>query len=399
MRYVGIDLGKTMIAVVARDEVGEIVEEVIVKTQREVLERVRPGDAVVIEWTGGKARPLLESLLHRGVHQLYIYRGNLRADRQHLGYQRKGDYQDAATLAYAVWASLTGKARFRANALLDYVRLREVYDLRQVYARAEQLGKEKVRLQNRLQAYLEKGAGCAELQALIKVMEREAEQAYQELRLRVEEHPDTARLIGVLRRLFPSSERAIYALAVHIAPLERFASESALKRYLDLLPTSGMSGGKVVERKRWRGGNRWGRVALYRLLYAQLRTGTEGRGRGRWRDYYDRLRSRGMSHGKAMIRLMCRLVEIIWRRYHEGVGEAEPEPSERKRKQAQLQQAVLELVAQGLSDYQACKALGIHVSTVSRWKQRDERFLERYIRARVQAQSEVDDARADGAGL
>jgi tRNA(fMet)-specific endonuclease VapC len=37
-------------------------------------------------------------------------------------------------------------------------------------------------------------------------------------------------------------------------------------------------------------------------------------------------------------------------------------------------------------DYQAAKALGIHISTVSQWKRRDEQFLERYIRARAQAE-------------
>jgi transposase len=56
----------------------------------------------------------------------------------------------------------------------------------------------------------------------------------------------------------------------------------------------------------------------------------------------------------------------------------------------------LQLVSQGLSDYQAAKALGIHISTVSQWKRRDEQFLERYIRARAQAELQREVSGGEG---
>jgi transposase len=385
MNYWGIDLGKKVIALVARDENGTEVATKLVQSQKEVVSLIAPTDAVVIEWTGGKARPLLEALFARGCRQLYLYQGLLRADRLHVGYTRKGDYQDAATLSYALWASLTGH-RFRGNALIDYVNIREVYELRMLYARAETLLKERVRLQNRLASYIEKGAARAEFQNLLGYMERAAEQAYQELRLACMEHPQVRRVVAVLQKLFPSSDRAIYGLAVQIAPLERFGSVAAFKRYLELLPTHGSSGGKVVERSKWRGGNRRARVLMYRLLYANLRIG--GKRRGKWRDYYDQLRRR-MPHGKAMIRMMNRLAERIYSEYHRGAGEQQMELP--RSKQAVLQEQVLQLVARGLSDYQAAKALGIHISTISKWKRRDERFLERYIRARLEAEHARED--------
>ena len=384
MRYWGIDLGKRVIAMVARSEDGAEVASHLVQSQKDAVSLIELNDAVIVEWTGGKARPLLEALYAHGCRQLYVYRGMLRADRMHVGYTRKGDYQDAATLSYALWASLTGH-RFRGNALIDYCALREVYELRALYMRAETLTKERVRLQNRLQAYIEKGAARAELRNLLGYMEREAEQAYQELRLACMEHPQVRRVVEILQRRFPHSDRAVYGLAVQIAPLERFASVSAFKRYLDLLPSAGMSGGRVVERSRYRVGNRKARVLMYRLLYSQLRVGAGGRGRGRWRDYYDKLRQR-LPHGKAMIRMMLRLAEIIWRDYQRYDDSAPSAIGRRKRKQTALQEQVLQLVSQGLSDYQAAKALGIHISTVSQWKRRDEQFLERYIRARAQAE-------------
>ena len=76
-------------------------------------------------------------------------------------------------------------------------------------------------------------------------------------------------------------------------------------------------------------------------------------------------------------------MRLVYQRYDDSAPSA---VSRRKRKQTALQEQVLQLVSQGLSDYQAAKALGIHISTVSQWKRRDEQFLERYIRARAQAE-------------
>jgi hypothetical protein len=90
MRYWGIDLGKRVIALVARDAQGAEVAAHLVQSQKDAASLIEPTDAVIIEWTGGKVRPLLEMLYARGCRQLYVYRGMLRADRLHVGYTRKG---------------------------------------------------------------------------------------------------------------------------------------------------------------------------------------------------------------------------------------------------------------------------------------------------------------------
>lgn len=400
MLYWGIDIAKEMLALVARDESGEVVRVEIVRTADEAVGMIAPTDAVVIEWTGGKARPLLEALAHKGVAQLYLYKGSLRVDRLHLGLPRKGDAQDAMTLSYALWASLTRKVPFRPNGLVNYLQMRSVYELRSLWAQAESLTKEAVRLNNRLQAYMAAGINEGTIGELIAHLRVQADLKYQELRLRCYEHPQVRQVLRVLQQLFPHSERAIYGLAVQLAPLERFSSVSALKRYCEVLPTRGESGGKVVERKRWRGGNRSARVLMYRLLIYQLRIGNgEGQYRGKWRDYYDRLRRR-LTHGQAMVRLMNRLLELIWRAYHREPMESVSPASARGRQRGWVQEQFLRLIAQGLSDAQAAKALGLHYSTPSQWKRRDEQFLERYVRARAAALQggERDGERASDTG-
>lgn len=384
MWYWGIDFAKEMLALAARDETGEVVRVELVRTADEAVRMIAPTDAVVIEWTGGKARPLLEALVHKGAQQLYLYKGSLRVDRLHLGLPRKGDAQDAMTLSYALWASLTKRVPYRPNALVDYLQMRSVYELRALWAQAESLTKEAVRLNNRLQAYIAAGISEGTIGEFVAHLRVQADLKYQELKLRCHEHAQVRAVLRVLQQLFPSSDRAIYGLAVQLAPLERFSSVSALKRYCEVLPTRGESGGKVVERRRWRGGNRNARVLMYRLLFYQLKIGNgEGQYRGKWRDYYDRLRRR-LSHGQALVRMMNRLLELIWRAYHSGLESVSP-ASARGRQREWQQEQFLKLIAEGFSDAQAAKALGLHYSTPAQWKRRDAQFLERYVRARAHA--------------
>lgn len=393
MKYWGIDIGKDITACVARDETGAVVQTESVREADKVGNFIQPGDKVAVEWTGGRGRALLEMLWERGVTDTYIYKGWLKADRLHLGYQRKGDIPDASTIAYALYASFTPGVPFREGALTPYAMMREIYALRLEASRIDSLTKLKVQLQN-LSHSLRASRAEAKVEYVVASLEKEITAAYALLRRACLHCEPVARVLRVLKQIFDNSDRAIYALAVQIAPLERFATAAALQRYCGLLKQSSESGGHTTQRAKWRGGNRRARVVMYQLLMAQIASGNGKRGRrGRWRDYYDRLRQR-MSHGEAMIRMMKRLCDLVYRAYHSErapdvllAGEASLRRATLKQ---QAQEKVLALIAQGLSDYEAAKHVGIHTSTISAWKRRDEMFLQRYINARIKARKEEE---------
>jgi DNA-binding CsgD family transcriptional regulator len=267
--------------------------------------------------------------------------------------------------------------------------MRDVYALRLEASRIDSLTRLKVQLQN-LSHSLRASRAEANVENVVNSLEKEITAAYALLRRHCLHCQPVAGVLRVLRQLFDNSDRAIYSLAIQIAPLERFSSSDALKRYCGLLKQSPESGGKTTQRAKWRGGNRRARVAMYQLLMSQIAVGNGKRGRGRWRDYYERLRQR-MSHGEAMIRMMKRLCELLYKAYHSGsaedillIGEASLRRSSRKQ---QIQESVLELVAKGLTDYEVAKHLGIAQSTISVWKRRDEMFLQRYINAKIQSRA------------
>lgn len=395
-RYVGIDIGKRFSAVAIRDARGQALQVLTVMDFVEVLGCLQVTDKVIVEWTGGRAYQLLEMLYAHGFRGLYVYEGWLKADRTTLGFTQKGDYQDALTLSYVLWASLTKAVPFRLGAVIDYVSMREVYELRRLSMQCERLLKVQVQLGNWTEASTPSAEAARGLSAQF-AEERKAQ--LEELRRRCMEVPSVARLVRALATIFPRSEISIYELAVYLSPLERFPSLAALRRYCDVLPAADVSGGQIVGRRQ-RGGQKRARVLMYRLLMGQLGIGSESRSRGKWRDYYDRLRQR-MGHGQAMIRLMHRLLGIVWDLYwsEDELPQTDWEARlVRKRQREQLMEQSLALLARGFSDSEVCRQLGIHRNTLARWKRHDAQYLERYIRARASAlaREEASDGDADG---
>jgi len=393
-RYVGIDIGKRFSAMAIRDERGQALQVLTVMDLAELLDYLQVSDKVIVEWTGGRAYQLLEMLYAQGFRNLYVYEGWLKADRTALGFTQKGDYQDALTLSYVLWASLTKAVPFRLGAVIDYVSMREVYELRRLSMQCERLLKVQLQLGNWTEASTASADAARSLSAQF-AEERKA--LLEELRRRCMEVPSVARLVRALATVFPHSEISIYELAIYLSPLERFSSLSALRRYCDVLPAADVSGGQVVMRRQ-RGGQKRARVLMHRLLIGQLGIGGESRPRGKWRDYYDRLRQR-MGHGQAMIRLMHRLLGIVWDLYW---SESELQQTnwearlQRKRQREQLMEQSLVLVARGLSDREVCRQLGLHRNTLLGWKRHDAQYLERYIRARLEAELQREVSGGEG---
>ena len=401
MRFWGIDLGKEVTAAVCRDETGGIIHSDIYRDAEAIVRLVELQDAVAVEWTGGRARPLLEKLWEKGVTRLYLYNGGIEADRRHLGYGRKGDLADASTIAYALYASLTPGVPFRPNAFTDYAQMREVYALRAISGRIDALVKLKVQTSNLKASAASSGADDAAFDRVLRKIDADVNRAFVDLRVACVTVEPVRRLLRVLASIFPGSDRAIYSLAVQIAPLERFATGVALQRYCGVLPMFPESGGRPIGKPRWRGGNRRARTALYNLIMAQITAGNGGNARGRWRNYYENLRRR-YSHGEAMIRMMKRLLAVIYREYFSGIEGVDIAHEKRLRVTNRVQQRkeqVIDLIREGFSDAEAARAVGIHPSNITVWKRRDPYFLERYIRARIMAkEGGHGDQRQDSGG-
>ncbi|GIV18823.1 MAG: hypothetical protein KatS3mg023_0574 [Armatimonadota bacterium] len=386
MRYWGVDIGKEVIVGVARDETGQIVARHTAKNDADLAKKIDPEDTVACEWTGGRGRIFLETLWSKGARHLYIYKGNLRADRQHLGYMRKGDLPDAETISYAVWASFQPNIPFRPNALMNYLDMREVYELRVDLGVAEQYTKERLRWQQRREALLAKGLPATVYATTLSFLQQQEEESWNTLRRKCMQNESVVEVMRILLHFFPRGDRAVIKLALHIAPLERFSSESALQRYCGVLPESAESGGHIIYRKRGRSGSKQARVAMYQLLMPSITigNGVNGSRRGKWRDYYDKLRRR-LSDGEAWIRMMYRLLHLVWKAYRRGEYQ-QPLPAERRQsrhaRKLALQQEVLEKVLQGYDDNSIARLLGISPSTITKWKRRDDVFWKRYEAAK-----------------
>lgn len=389
MRYWGVDIGKERIVGVARADSGEIELTHSAADYEEIAAKIHPGDVVACEWTGGRGRLFLELLWAKGVTDLYIYKGNLRADRLHLGYDRKGDVPDAATISYAVWATFQPGVPFRPNALLDYARMRSVYVLRTDLSIAEQYSKERRRWEQRREALIAKGFPRGTYERVMEFLRQQEADAWDTLKHRCLRDESVVQVLRILHQFFPHAERAAIKLALYLAPLDRFCSADALRRYCGVVPESSESANKVVYRKRGRGGCKQARSAMYQLLMPciTIGNGVNGGRRGKWRDYYDRLRRR-LSDGEAWIRMMYRLLNLIWKAYERGEY-GTPLPVERRisreAKTAKMQEEVLIRVLQGMRDNEIARELGIDRSTITKWKRRDDTFWQRYERAREEA--------------
>lgn len=379
MRYWGIDWAKEVLAMAAYDEVGVVVEDVILKgwTVDDVLARVSARDAVVLEWSGGQARGLADALVDAGI-EVCLYEGDLRADRKHLGMGKKSDLADACTLGYVLWASLSRRVPIREGAVRPYRVYREVYELRRL-ARAYE-GAQRLRIAT-LQQARARGLVVPEyVEALLRKQEQEAWERFEE---RARANRDVVEVMAAIRQLFPRARYAGWQLAVYLSPISRFGSCAAMLRYLDLLPAPSESGGKRVERRTYRQGCRYARRMLYQMcLNAIRRTGF-------LRGVYERYRS-GMGHGEAMIRVMHWTARQIWKGVREEVDVAAVLGKRWTRREALMERAV-ELAGQGCTNAEISRALGLGKNTLREWLSRYADFQERFWRARVKYEEGLRD--------
>lgn len=363
------------------DARGVCIEEQVLKGwgEDDVLLRVVPGDVVCLEWTGGRVQPLAERLESRGV-RVYLYEGDLRADRKHLGFGRKSDVGDALTLGYVLWASLTRVVPIREGAVRAYGVYREVYALRRL-ARAYKAA-QRLRLATEQQARARGLVVPEYTRALLARQESEAWSAFEQA-ARVNQ--DVVRVMAGIRQVFPRSQYAGWQLAVYLAPIERFGSCAALLRYLDLLPASSESGGRRVERRRYRQGCRYARSLLYQLCLSGITH------RGKLRGLYESYRNR-FSHGAAMVRVMHWVARQIWKAVRGDSVDVEVVLGKRRTRRESLMAQVVVLARQGLTNAEIARALGLGKNTLSRWLAQYADFQERFWRARLGGDTDGNDS-------
>lgn len=385
MRYWGIDWAKEVLAMAAYDAQGVVAADAILKgwTVEDVLCRVSAGDAVCLEWSGGKVRELADALMEAGV-AVYLYEGDLRADRKHLGFGRKSDLADAYTLGYVLWASLTRRVPIREAAVRAYAEYREVYALRRL-ARAY-AGAQRLRVATLQQA---RARGLIVPEYVEQLLRQQEREAWERFEAAAKGHAEVVRVMASIRRLFPHARYAGWQLAVYLSPISRFGSCAALLRYLDLLPASGESGGKRLERRAYRQGCRYARQLLYQLCMAAITR------RGFLRGMYERYRGR-MGHGAAMIRVMHWTARQIWKGAQGEAVDVGAVLGRRRTQRDALMERAVELAAQGMTNAEIARALGLGKNTLWRWLGQYADFQERFWRARIGGERNDGDSAVRG---
>lgn len=372
MRYIGLDIGRLTTCAILEN--GEI-QSLTLRKPADLKPLLREADILSAEWTGGRARPWLDTADESGAITFLYHPGNSKGDRNHVGEPRKDDYRDARTIAKLL-QQYHEAPHFAHHTFTPYPTMRAVYHIRSLITTAQRYQ----RLQQQIQQALGDLAPEPALQAL-----KEAEaRAWNDVEQAIASNPATSQVAGAVLQHFPTARRAAAILSAYIAPLSRFPSYAHLEAYCGLDPRS-LRSGNYNRRTFYRTGSKQARTALYQLVAFVATT-------GRLRPYYDRLRQRGKDHHEAMLRCMKTELRRIWKT---AVAGATYQPKPQRPSPEPTQQAFLSLIRDGYTDLEACRALGIKQPRVSKWKARSPRFLEAYIEARTEAKRNVTPQKGD----
>jgi len=308
-RYVGLDIGKakTMAAVIEEDGTVVLKELRGVKDLAKVL---RDGDMVAAEWTGALAAKWLDAALEITPH-VFIYRTQgIRADKRVVGTPHKNDREDAESIAKLLKIqSELGSPRF-----FRYFELREVFALRRLVYEAEQFTRERVRAMNLFENARVTGYELAKDDEYLKSLKRLERQAWRRAEEAIASHPITAGIYRALRGLYSRGD-TVLKIAVQIAPLSRWRSLRALRRYAGLFDQRAVSGQQV--KRVTLQGNKHLRTALYQLVSASISP------RSRWHALYRRYRERGVKHRQALFKIASYALAEIYRRCKEVEADGE----------------------------------------------------------------------------
>jgi len=374
MRYIGLDIGANATCSILT---GEEPRDVVLRRPEDLADLIKDGDVVAAEWTGARAQPYAEIATERGALFFIYHPRNSWGDRRHIGERRKTDFTDARTIAKLL-RQYHEAPYFDERTFTPYLTMRPIYRIRKALRIARSLDRHADNIER---TYRETNL---DPRPLTEALREAARLAWNNLAHLVANNPHTQPIAAAVLRLHPTATPSALTLAALLAPISRFPSLSKLEAYLGLHPEARQSG-KRTRYARHREGCREARSALFMLVHYPALT-------GQLRPYYDRQRARGKSHRQALLKCARIKLRQLWQILTTAVPTVTFTPPKAPRQTATNQRRFLDLIAQGYTDAQACRILGLKAPTVSKWKARSNRFLNAYIEAKMKAKENADSA-------
>ena len=365
MRYIGLDIGRITTGAILYPS--GAIQQLTLRQPADLAPLIREGDILAAEWTGALAQPWLDTADAAGAITFLYHPRNAKGDRNHVGEPRKDDARDARTIAKLLH-QYHEAPHFAPFTFTPYPTMRAIYQIRDLYTKCNRIA--------RIRSQMLQALGQDAPQQALDALALAQQQAWATFTQAIANNPATSTVAGAVLKHYPTAHHSACVLAAYIAPLSRFPSFPHLVSYCGLDQRSLRTGFRQ-RTYRYREGSRQARTALFQLVSLTATT-------GRLRPYYDRLRQRGKDHHEAILRCMVAELRRIWRTATQGATYTPHNPTTRLQLR-QTQQALLQLVEQGYTDAEACRALGIKQPRLSKWKRRSPTFLEAYIQARATA--------------
>lgn len=301
MRYIGVDISSNSATIAILE--GEQTKAAIHTLQKpaHLKHYLNPETAIAAEWTGALAAQWLdEALLH--TEHVYIYRTQgIRADKRAVGSHQKTDENDATALARLLKIqSELGSPRF-----YRYSDLQEAYRVRRIVYEAERYTREIARAKTLLQNARMTGYEIPEENGYLKTLESIEKQAWKRAEEAIMKSKSVSPIYQVIKKLYPYSNHTACKIAVSIAPIERWSSAAALRRYAGLYDQRGYTG-KMILRSKGKQGNKTLRTALIQLATPAKYP------KNRWNPLYQKMKARGLKGLQISFRIASYMLNEIY---------------------------------------------------------------------------------------
>ena len=368
MKYIGLDIGANYCAFACVLPLTNTTETGYLRKPDQLAQILTPDDHIAAEWTGGIARPWLETALQI-TPRTYIYHpAQLKADRKHVGEKQKNDFACARAIAKLLQQRTTNPHQPK-YLVVPYALVRESYALRKAIRNAHVFDEAILRIRQ-IARFAEQALIDFDANRVINALEESSQQAWRQAELLITANPEANRVYQAIKARFPRAHKAALTLAAHLSPIERFPTANALVRYCGLMPKR-FESGSISRPDRSKDGNTVARSALVQLAMSRMQSPTFLRVK----------RNTPNRHYLALCAQARFIAEQIW---HDATNRIAPEPRpNREARRLERMQTVLDLVRKGLSDADIQRLTGIHASIISRWKRQHRDFAEQYAKAKI----------------
>jgi transposase len=368
MRYIGLDIGGNICAYAAMLPITGSCETGIIRNPEQLKQLVQPEDHLAAEWTGGIARPWLETALTITPFVFLYHPAQIKADRKHVGEKEKNDFACARTIAKLLQQRNTNPHQPK-YLFIPYQLVRESYALRKAIRNARIFDQEIQRIRQ-IAYFASQSLIEFDANRVLNALEESSRLAWRQAELLITANPEAYRIYLAIKHRFPTAYKTALTLAAYLCPIHRFPTPNALARYLGLEPRRAESGNIKHNIPATTSGAQVPRTAAIQLAMARME------------ETFQRVkRNDPKRHYLALVAQARIFIHQLW---HDAMEGKEPPPkNDRNQRRLKRQNQVLELVRRGLTDADIQKLTGTHASIISRWKKNDPHFAEQYIAAKL----------------